>query len=111
MHKLVTLINWCAYMQDFDDTIIEKQVVNARVILYENKTVVKPERREEDQHLGILPRKSWQSKNRLALAVKWAILPIETLMDEQFLTILHAIEEITDVTPLEKQLYSFSKDL
>ena len=52
VHILVTLMNWCAYMQDFDDTIIEKHVVNARVIPYENKTVVKPERREEDQHPG-----------------------------------------------------------
>ena len=27
VHILVTLMNWCAYMQDFDDTIIEKHVV------------------------------------------------------------------------------------
>ena len=39
-------------------------------------------------------------QRQAALAVKWAILPLETLMDEQFLLILHAIEEITDVTPL-----------
>ena len=52
VHILVTLMNWCTYMQNFDDTIIEKQVGNARVIPYENI-------------LGILPRKLWQSKNRL----------------------------------------------
>ena len=45
-------------------------------------------------------------QKQAALAVKWAILPLETLMDEQFLLILHAIEEITDVTPLKKQLRS-----
>ena len=50
VHILVTLMNWCAYMQDFDDTIIEKHIINAKVIPYENKTVIKPERREEDKH-------------------------------------------------------------
>ena len=64
VHMLVTLMNWCAYMQDYDDDIIEKHV-NAKVIPYENKSFVKPERREEDKHLGILPRKSWQNKDRL----------------------------------------------
>ena len=50
VHMLVTLMNWCAYMQDYDDAIIEKHFVNARVIPYENKTIVKPGRREEDKH-------------------------------------------------------------
>ena len=51
VHMLVTLMNWCAYMQDYDDTIIEKHInINAKVIPYENKTVVRPERREEDKH-------------------------------------------------------------
>ena len=29
MHLLNTLMNWCAYLQDFDDTPIEKRVINA----------------------------------------------------------------------------------
>ena len=36
------------------------------------------------------------------VAVKWAVLPLEILMDEQFLTIFHAIEGITDATPLKE---------
>ena len=41
VHLLNTLMNWCAYMPDFDDTHIEKHVINVKVIPYENKTVVK----------------------------------------------------------------------
>ena len=100
VHMLVTLMNWCAYMQDYDDAIIEKHIVNAKVIPYENKTVVKPERREEDKH-------PWQ--RQAALAIKWAVLPLETLMDKQFLIILHAIEEITEVTPLREAAIQLPK--
>ena len=46
-----------------------------------------------------------------ALAVKWAVLPLETLMDEQFLIILHAIEEITDVTPLREAAIQLPKKI
>ena len=111
VHILVTLMNWCAYMQDFDDTIIEKHVVNARVIPYENKTVVKPERREEDQHPLDIAQEIMAEQKQAALAIKWAILPIETLIDEQFLIILHAIEEITDVTPLREAAIQLPKKI
>ena len=111
VHILVTLMNWCAYMQDFDDTIIEKHVVNAKVIPYENKTVVKPERREEDQHPWDIAQEIVAEQKQAALAIKWAVLPIETLMDEQFLIILHAIEEITDVTPLREAAIQLPKKI
>ena len=111
VHILVTLMNWCAYMQDFDDTIIEKHIVNARVIPYENKTVAKPERREEDQHPWDITQEIMAEKKLAALAIKWAILPIETLMDKQFLIILHAIEEITDVTSLREAAIQLSKKI
>ena len=51
VHLLNTLMNWCAYMQDFDDTHIEKQVINVKVIPYENKTIAKIEKKKEDKHL------------------------------------------------------------
>ena len=50
-------------------------------------------------------------QRQAALAVKWAVLPLETLMDEQFLTILHAIEEITDVTPLREAAIQLPKKI
>ena len=111
VHILVTLMNWCAYMQDFDDTIIEKHVINAKVIPYENKTVEKPERREEDQHTWDIAQEIVAEQKQAALAIKWAVLPIETLKDEQFLIILHAIEEITDVTPLREAAIQLPKKI
>ena len=111
VHILVTLMNWCAYMQDFDDTIIEKHIVNAKVTPYENKTVVKPERREEDKHPWDIAQEIMAEQKQAALAVKWAILPLETLMDKQFLITLHAIEEITDVTPLREAAIQLPKKI
>ena len=102
VHMLVTLLNWCAYMQDYDDDVIEKHIINAKVIPYENKTIIKPERKGEGKHPWDIAQEIMAEQRQAALAVKWAILPLETLMDEQFLLILHAIEEITDVTPLRE---------
>ena len=65
VHMLVTLLNWCAYMQDYDDDVIEKHVISTKVIPYENKTIIKPERRGKANTLGILPRKLWQNKDKL----------------------------------------------
>ena len=50
-------------------------------------------------------------QKQAAIAVKWAILPFETLMDEQFLAVLHAIEEITDVTPLREASLQLPKKI
>ena len=111
VHMLVTLMNWCAYMQDYDDAAIEKHVVNAKVIPYENKTIVKPERREENKHPWDIAQEIVAEQRQAALAIKWAILPLETLMDEQFLIILHTIEEITDVTPLREAAIQLPKKI
>ena len=111
VHMSVTLMNWCAYMQDYDDATIEKHVVNAKVIPYENNTVVKPERREEDKHPWDIAQEIVAEQRQAALAVKWAVLPLETLMDKQFLIVLHAIEEITDVTPLSEAAIQLPKKI
>ena len=111
VHMLVTLMNWCVYMQDYDDAIIEKHIINAKVIPYENKTIVKPEKREEDKHPWDIAQEIMTEQRQAALAIKWAILPLETLMDEQFLIILHAIEEITDVTPLREAAIQLPKKI
>ena len=111
VHMLVTLLNWCAYMQDYDDDVIEKHVVNAKVIPYEDKTIIKPERKGEGKHPWNIAQEIMVEQRQAALAVKWAILPLETLMDEQFLLILHAIEEITDVTPLREAASQIPKKI
>ena len=78
---------------------------------YKNKTTVNPERREENQHPWDIAQETMAEQKQAAVAVKWAILPLETLMDEQFLAVLHAIEEITDVTPLREVALQLPKKI
>ena len=110
VHMLVTLLGWCAFMQDYDD-VIEKDVIGAKVIPYENKNIKKPERKGEGKHPWDIAQEIMAEQRQAALAVKWAILPLETLMDEQFLLTLHAIEEITDVTPLREAALQLPKKI
>ena len=109
VHMLITLLNWCAYMEDYEDDVIEKHIINAKVIPYENKTIIKPERKGEGKHPWDIAQEIIAEQKQAALAVKWAILPLETLMDEQFLSVLHAVEEITDVTPLKEAALQLPK--
>ena len=94
----------------------KKHVINVKVVPYENKTIVKLEKKKEDKHPWDIAQEIILEQKQAALAVKWAVLSLEILMDEQFLTILHAIEGITDATPLKetakqlpKQIYEIIK--
>ena len=111
VHIFVTLMNYCAYMQDYDDTIMEKCIVKAQVTPYKNKTAVNPERRGEKKHPWDIAQEIMAEQKQAAVAIKWAILPLETLMDEQFLMVLHAIEEITDATPLREAALQLPKKI
>ena len=110
VHMLVTLLDWCTFMRDYNDAI-EKEVINAKIIPYENKTIIKPERRGEGKHPWDIALEIMAEQKQTALAVKWGILPLETLMDEQFLSVLHAVEEITDVTPLREAALQLPKKI
>ena len=90
-------------------SVIEKHVINAKVIPYENKAIIKPDRKGEGKHPWDIAQEIIAEQKQAALAVKWAILPLETLMDEQFLSVLHAVEEITDVTPLKEAALQLPK--
>ena len=92
---------------------IKKPVRNAKVVPYENKTIAQNEKKKKDKHPWDITQEIILERERAALAVKWAIIPLEVLMDEQFLKVLHSIEEITDATPLRdvakqlpKQIYN-----
>ena len=111
VHLLNTLMNWCAYLQDFDDTHDKKHVINVKVVPYENKTIAKVEKKKADKHPWDITQDIIKEWERAALAVKWAIIPLEILMDEQFLTILHAIEGITDATPLREAAKQLPKQI
>ena len=108
---LNTLLNWCAHLQDFDETHIKKWVINAKVVPYENKTIAKVEKKKMDKHPWDIAHEIMKEQERAALAVKWAIIPVEVLMDEQFLNVLHAIEEITDATPLREAAKQLPKQI
>ena len=50
IHLLNTLMNYCAYLLNFDDTHIKKCVRNAKVVPYENKTIAKIEKKKMDKY-------------------------------------------------------------
>ena len=43
-------MNWCAHLQDFEETCVERKVLNARVVPYENKIAEKIEKKKTDKH-------------------------------------------------------------
>ena len=107
------LLNYCACIRYLGNNPTRKHVKNARVVPYENKTIPKIEKKHKDKHPWDIAQEIILEQQRAALAVKWAIIPLEVLMDEQFLKVLHSIEEITDTTPLRdvakqlpKQIYN-----
>ena len=113
MHLLNTLLSYCTCIRYLGNNHIRKPVRNAKVIPYENKANAKVEKRKKDKHPWDIAQEIILEREGAALAVKWAIIPLEVLMDEQFLKVLHSIEEITDATPLRdvakqlpKQIYN-----
>ena len=104
-------MNWCTHLQDFEETCVERKVLNARVVPYENKIAEKIEKKKTDKHPWDIAHEIIKEQERAALAVKWAIIPIEVLMDEQFLNVLHSLEEITDATPLRDAARQLPKQL
>ena len=110
VQTLATLADWCTFMKDYDD-VIQEEVTKAKVVPYKNETYTKPERKEESKYPWDIVHEIIAEQNQAALAVKWGILPLETLMDEQFLSILHAVEEITDVTPLREAAIQLPKKI
>ena len=108
---LDALMNWCTHFQDYDETGVEKKILNARVAPYENEILVKVENKKAEKHPWDIAHEIMKEQEQVALAVKWAIIPIEVLMGEQFLEVLHSIEEITDATPLRDAAKQLPKQL
>ena len=113
IHLLNALLSCCAYIRYLGNNHFRKPVKNARVIPYENKTIARVENKKKDKHPWDIAQEIILEWEQAALAVKWAIIPLKVLMDEQFLKVLHSIEEITDTTPLRdaakqlpKQIYN-----
>ena len=111
MQLLDALMNWCVHFQDYNETGVEKKILNARVAPFENEILVKVEKKKTEKHPWDIAHEIMKEQKQAALAVKWAIIPIEVLMDEQFLEVLHSIEEITDATPLRDAARQLPKQL
>ena len=111
MQILGALMNWCMHFQDYDETGVEKKILNTRVAPFENEILMKMEKKKAEKHPWDIAHEIMKEQKQAALAVKWAIIPIEVLMDEQFLEVLHSIEEITDATPLRDAARQLPKQL
>ena len=65
----------------------------------------------ENKHPWDIVQEIITEQNQAALAIKWSVIPHETLFDEQFLRVLHAIEELTDLAPLKDAMTQLSKNI
>ena len=71
----------------------------------------KKENPNENKHPWDIAQQIITEQNRASLAVKWSAIPLEVLFDEQFLTILHAVEELTDASPLQNAATQLPEDI
>ena len=71
----------------------------------------KKENSGENRHPWDITQEITTEQNRASLAVKWSAIPLEILFDEQFLSILHAMEELTDFSPLQNAVTQLPKDI
>ena len=71
----------------------------------------KKENSGQNRHPWDIAQEIITEQNRAPLAVKWSAIPLEVLFDEQYLTILHAIEQLTDVSPLQNAVAQLPKDI
>ena len=65
----------------------------------------------ENKHPWDIAQEIITEQNQAALAIKWSVIPHETLFDEQFLRVLHAIEELTDLAPLKYAMTQLPKNI
>ena len=110
-HLLGVLLNYCARIRYLGNNHIKKPVRNAKVIPYENITTPKIEKKYKDKHPWDIAEEIISERQKAAMVVKWAIIPLEALMDEHFLNVLHSIEEITDATPLRDAARQLPKQI
>ena len=65
----------------------------------------------ENKHPWDIAQEIITEQNQAALAIKWSAIPHETLFDEHFLRVLHAIEELTDLAPLKDAMTQLPKNI
>ena len=65
----------------------------------------------ESKHPWDITQEIIIEQNQASLAIKWSAIPHETLFDEQFLRVLHAVEKLTDIAPLKDAMTQLPKSI
>ena len=110
---LQLLDNYCTLVVDDIDTIHptitfkeELKPIQDLIIQCFNQDKTK-----ENKHPWDIAQEIITEQNRASLAVKWSAIPPQVLFGEQFLTTLHAVEELTDVSPLQNAVTQLPKSI
>ena len=110
--KILTALNYldncCSLIVDDIDEVIPLIIFKGNANSRKNAKIELTQRKEEkgkeqklieNKHPWDIAQEIITEQNQAALAIKWSAIPHETLFDKQFLRVLHAIEELTDLAP------------
>ena len=122
--KISTALNYlnncCSLIVDDIDEIIPVIVFKGGKKSRKNIKIEPTQRKEEkgkeqkfveNKHPWDIAQEIITEQNQAALAIKWSVIPHETLYDEQFLRVLHAIEELTDLAPLKDAMTQLPRNI
>ena len=122
--RILTALNYldscCLLIVDDIDEIIPLIIFKENAKLRKNAKIEPTQRKEEkgkeqkfveNKHPWDTAQEIITEQNQAALAIKWSAIPHETLFDKQFLRVLHAIEELTDIAPLKDAMTQLPKNI
>ena len=126
-HALQLILTALNYLDDCCTLITDDVDENIPLITFrenvklEKDAKIEPIKRKEEKGKEQKPVESkhpWDiaqeiiiEQNQASLAIKWSAIPHETLFDEQFLRVLHAIEELTDIAHLNDAMTQLPKSI
>ena len=122
--KILTALNYldncCSLIVDDIDEIIPLIIFKENAKSRKDAKIEPTLRKEEEgkeqkfienKHPWDIAQEIITEQNQAALAIKWSAIPHETLFDKQFLRVLHAIEELTDLAPLKDAMTRLPKNI
>ena len=122
--KILTALNYlnncCLLIVDDIDEIIPVIVFKGGAKSRKNVKIEPTHRKEEkgkeqkfieNKHAWDIAQEIITEQSQAALAIKWIAIPHETLFDEQFLRVLHAIEELMDLAPLKDAMTQLPRNI
>ena len=116
--KILTALNYlnncCSLIVDDIDEIIPVIVFEGGAKSRKNIKIEPTQRKEgkgKEQYPWDIAQEIITEQIQAALAIKWSAIPHETLLDEQFLRVLYAIEELTDLAPLKDAMTQLPRNI